>query len=215
MIWYSSPGIAGTSPLSKTLSQAPAVMRIDASGYRRTPWKNGGGVTIDIADEYRPGAEPGGWAGMVWRLGRTRIEVPAPFSDLSGNDRLLAVIGGRGLVLRRPDGTCLDVREPFRPVAFPGEWEIRSELNEGPVEVLNLMGARDRVRLDLRLVGAGEACPLCTTSIVFAPAGHAGLSLAGDALALADGDALRLSGRGDLGLQVESGIVAVAGIEPI
>lgn len=197
------------------MSQALTITRLPASGYRRTPWKNGGGVTVDIADAYLPGAEPGGWAGMVWRLGRTRIEVPAPFSDLSGNDRILAVIGGRGLALRRPDGSCLEVREPFRPVVFPGEWEIRSELDEGPVEVLNLMGARGRVRLDLRFARAGESCRLSDTTVVFAPADDASFTLAGDALGLPAGDAIRVSGRRDLGLRVESGTVAVASIEPL
>lgn len=197
------------------MSQALAYTRIDASSYRRTAWKNGGGVTVDIADEYLPGAEPGGWAGMVWRLGRTRIEVPAPFSDLSGNDRILAVTGGRGLVLRRPDGTCLEVREPFRPVAFPGEWEIRSELNEGPVEVLNLMGSRDRVRLDLRFLREGETCRLSSSTIVLAPAGDAVLTLPGETVGLPAGDAVRVSGRPDMGVQVESGVVAVAGIEAV
>lgn len=197
------------------MSEALAITRIAASGYRRTPWKNGGGVTVDIADAYRPDAEPGGWTGMVWRFGRTRIEVPAPFSDLSGNDRLLAVIGGRGLVLRRPDGTCLEVREPFRPVAFPGEWEIRSELDEGPVEVLNLMGARDRVRLDLRFLRAGDSCPLCATTVVFAPAGDAALRVGDADTALPAGDAVRFAAGADHGLRVASGMVAVAGITPI
>jgi environmental stress-induced protein Ves len=53
-------------------------IRLGPADYRRTPWKNGGGVTIDIAGAFAPGAEPGGWSGMIWRLGRTRIEHP-PF----------------------------------------------------------------------------------------------------------------------------------------
>ena len=28
---------------------------LDPAGYRHTPWKNGGGVTIDIAESMRPG----------------------------------------------------------------------------------------------------------------------------------------------------------------
>jgi len=33
------------------------IMRLDPAAYRRTPWKNGGGITIDIADAYAPGAD--------------------------------------------------------------------------------------------------------------------------------------------------------------
>ena len=53
--------------------------QLDPAAYRRTPWKNGGGVTVDIADAYMPGGEPGSWSGMLWRLGRTEIVVPGPF----------------------------------------------------------------------------------------------------------------------------------------
>ena len=60
-------------------------LRLDPKAYRRTPWKNGGGVTIDIADDYAPGAAPGSWSGMLWRLGHTQIVEPAPFSDLSAS----------------------------------------------------------------------------------------------------------------------------------
>ncbi len=77
-----------------------AIVRLDPKAYRRTPWKNGGGVTIDIADDHTPGSAPGSWSGMLWRFGHTRILEPAPFSDLSRFDRILTVIGGRGLVLR-------------------------------------------------------------------------------------------------------------------
>ncbi len=121
-------------------SNAPLLL--DPAGYRRTPWKNGGGVTVDIADAYRPGATIGGWEGMIWRFGRTRIEHPGPFSDLGGFDRHLAVIEGEGLLLHPAGEKSLDVRRPFQPVRFSGEWRIESELTRGPVGVLNLLADR-------------------------------------------------------------------------
>jgi environmental stress-induced protein Ves len=133
---------------------------LDPAGYRRTPWKNGGGVTVDIAAEYAPGAEPGGWTGMVWRFGRTRIERPGPFSDLTGYDRILTVIGGRGLVLRPEGHDPLDVREPFRPVRFPGEWAIESALEDEPVEVLNLMADRNAVEVGVAFLTGASDLPL-------------------------------------------------------
>jgi environmental stress-induced protein Ves len=167
--------------------------RVRAASYRRTPWKNGGGVTIDIADEYAPGAEPGGWAGMIWRFGRTRIERSGPFSDLSGNDRILAVVAGTGLVLRPEGQPPLDVREPFRPVRFPGEWAIESELEEGPVEVLNLIGARAKVAIDLTFVAAGGRVPLGSgVWVLYAPVGEAELRLEDQRLAIPSDDAVVL-----------------------
>ena len=119
------------------------------SGFRRTPWKNGGGVTIDIADAYRPDAVPGSWAGMIWRFGRTSIVAPGPFSDLSGYERLQAVVAGSGLVLETPAGE-IDLTRPFMPVRYDGGTPITSRLESGPVEVVNLIA--DRALCDIELI---------------------------------------------------------------
>lgn len=123
---------------------AGTAVPLDPARYRRLPWKNGAGVSIDIA-----------WDGDTWRFGRTPIPVPGPFSDYTGNERLQVLVAGRGLVLATPDGE-IDVRQPFRPVRFAGETPIVSRLEAGPVEVVNLIGVRDRVRLDLVVLRAGE-----------------------------------------------------------
>src|SRR5262245_30603214 len=99
---------------------------IDPAQYRRTPWKNGGGVTIDIAED------------DGWRFGRTPITAPGPFSDYTGFDRAQVLVSGCGLVLETPDGE-IDVRTPFKPVTFAGETPIVSRLEAGPVEVVNLI----------------------------------------------------------------------------
>jgi environmental stress-induced protein Ves len=126
------------------------------SAYRHTPWKNGGGVTIDIAGASRPGFQAGDWNGMLWRFGRTAIEKDGPFSDLIGFDRLQMVVAGRGLVLQTATGD-IDVREPLVPVRFAGETAIVSRLEAGPVEVVNLIADRAYASLDLRVLPAGTS----------------------------------------------------------
>ena len=138
-------------------------MRLDPKAYRRTPWKNGGGVTIDIADAYAPGAAPGSWSGMLWRLGRTQIvDAGAVLRPRRAIDRILTVIGGRGLVLEIEGGAALDVREPFRPVRFRGEDRIVSRLEAGPVAVLNLLADRTTYAIDVAILtrrrGAAARC---------------------------------------------------------
>src|SRR5581483_7559731 len=130
------------------------ITRLDPASYRRTPWKNGGGVAVDIADAYRADAVPGDWSGMLWRLGRTEIVAGGPFSDLSGYDRILTVIGGRGLMLQIEGGEALDARAPFRPVRFRGEDRITSDLEAGPVAVLNLIADRAHA-IDLAVLDGG------------------------------------------------------------
>lgn len=137
---------------------------IDPSQYRRTPWKNGGGITVDIAEQ-----------GDVWRFGRTPITEPGPFSDYAGFDRLQVLVAGRGLVLDTPDGE-IDVRTPFKPVRFSGETPITSRLEAGPVEVVNLIGDRVRVKLALDVLTAGGTLGVeAGTHLVYAP--HAATSL--------------------------------------
>ena len=187
-----------------------AIVRLDPKAYRRTPWKNGGGVTIDIADDYAPGAEPGSWTGMLWRLGHTRILAPGPFSDLAGFDRILTVIGGRGLWLDIEGGTSLDVREPFRPVRFRGEDRIVSRLEAGPVAVLNLMADRTRYAIDVLILSGGDGRPLdATINVVYALQDSA--VTIDESHALASDEALRIDGSGRT-LAVQSGRVALAKI---
>lgn len=145
---------------------APSITPLGPAAYVRTPWKNGGGTTVDIA-----------FSGDIWRFSRTPITVAGPFSDYSGFDRLQVLVMGSGLVLQTPTGE-IDVRRPFRPVRFAGETPIVSRLEAGPVEVINLMGERRRVRLDLVVLDAGEARPLGPgVHIAYCSAGRAVLQL--------------------------------------
>ncbi len=191
----------------------PAIVLLDPADYRRTPWKNGGGVTIDIAAAYRPGATIGGWNGMLWRLGRTRIERPGPFSDLAGFDRLLAVIDGAGLILHPRGRAPLDVRAPDRPVRFAGEWPIDSELTAGPVGVLNLLADRTAFAIDLVFPapGAGVTIPP-GIGLILALGGPAAVELGGIRCDLQPEAAARIDCEAPLGVTLRHGRVAVASL---
>src|SRR6478672_7938459 len=116
--------------------------------YTRSPWKNGGGIFTDIAGAWRADAVAKDWSSLLWRLASTPIVAPGPFSHMPGIDRLQMVVGGRGLVLKSPTEE-FDEREPFTTVRFTGELEIVTRLEEGRVEVVNLMGRRGAVALEL------------------------------------------------------------------
>jgi environmental stress-induced protein Ves len=136
---------------------------LEAARYRRVPWPNGGGVSVDVA-----------WCpAESFRFGRTPILAPGPFSDYTGSERWQVLVAGRGLVLQTPDDE-IDVRQPFRPVSFAGETKITSRLEAGPVEVVNLIGDRSRVRLGLSVlrVGDSQALNRCRT-IAYCAAGPA------------------------------------------
>lgn len=183
---------------------------LDPASYRHTPWKNGGGVTIDIAESMRPGFGPGNWDGMVWRFGRTAIVAPGPFSDLSGFDRQQVLVSGRGLVLETTEGE-IDVRQPFRPVSFAGETPIVSRLESGPVEVVNLIGDRSRVSIDLSCLvdGATRTCPT-GVHIIYAATTSCDLTINGKPCMIANGHAIRIDATEDFTVASRQGIAIVA-----
>ncbi len=185
---------------------------IDPAAFRHTPWKNGGGVTIDIAESTLPGFPPGSWEGMKWRFGRTAIVAPGPFSDLSGYDRQQVLVAGSGLVLETPAGE-IDVRQPFRPVRFAGETRIASRLEAGPVEVVNLIGDRSRVATGLACLPAGATSSLpAGVHVIYAARMSNELAVNGKACELAGDHALRIDADESFTLANRLGTAIVASI---
>lgn len=157
------------------------ITTLDPAGYVRAPWKNGGGVSVDIALD-----------GDVWRFGRTPITAGGPFSDYAGFDRMQVLVAGSGLVLQTPWGE-IDVRRPFQPVRFAGETPIVSRLEAGPVEVVNLLGDRRQVNIDLAVLEAGRTRALGPgLHIAYCPGGQARLQIGGKAYDLEADGGLRI-----------------------
>ncbi|MBU2865777.1 HutD/Ves family protein [Pacificibacter marinus] len=94
------------------------------------PWKNGGGITRNIAK---------GLLGTqaVWTVSRADVAQNGPFSDFAGMRRILTVVSGGGMKLTGPN-LSLDA-SLWRPVIFDGGIAIESHLTAGPLTDLNLM----------------------------------------------------------------------------
>ena len=84
----------------------------------------------------------------------TAIIEEGPFSDYTGYERLQVVTKGAGLVLVAPDHE-IDLRLPMHPRRYDGGTPIRTLLEKGPVEVVNLIADRGRFDIDLRVGKAG------------------------------------------------------------
>jgi environmental stress-induced protein Ves len=129
--------------------------------YRATRWKNGRGVSHQIA-AYPATA---GHDGIDWQVSRPEIAQDGPFSHFPGLDRQLTLVDGAGLVLRlrgAADGVDLERRidAPLEPFAFRGEWDVECRLLDGPVQVFNVMTRRGRAGARIEIVAAGAASPL-------------------------------------------------------
>ncbi|MBE0692190.1 MAG: HutD family protein [Aquamicrobium sp.] len=133
--------------------------------YRRMPWKNGQGLTEEVA------ALPEGVVvdGFDWRLSIAHVDGDGPFSLFPGIDRTIALLEGEGLALDLPGGGTVTLSPGGGPFAFPGEWAISSRNLGGPTIDLNIMTRRGRVDHVMRCValdGGRRIDPEGTTLVV-------------------------------------------------
>ena len=110
-----------------------------AASYRRMPWKNGGGETIEMV------VSPAGasFDSFDWRLSMAHVGAPGPFSLFTGIDRTLSVISGHGLTLTLPE-RAVTLNRCSAPFAFPGDVAVDSTLTDGAIDDLNVMTRRSR-----------------------------------------------------------------------
>ena len=104
------------------------------------PWRNGGGVTRQIASQPTPaspiqdGAGDGGWD---WRVSIADVTKAGEFSPFPGMERVLTVIEGE-LLLLSVDG-AEHLMEKYRPFRFAGGAATVSKLPTGDVRNLNVI----------------------------------------------------------------------------
>jgi environmental stress-induced protein Ves len=178
-------------------------------GHRRLPWKNGRGELVVIDGE---GGESWQNMGVAWHFGRTAIIEEGPFSDYTGYERLQVVTKGAGLVLIAPDHE-IDLRLAMRPRRYDGGTPIRTLLENGPVEVVNLIADRARFDIDLR-VGKVGAEMLCRSGrhVLYAPVGAAQVEVDGCAYTLAEDHALRMRTASGATVTVQDGQIIIGSI---
>ena len=68
---------------------------LPAAGYVEMPWRNGAGVTREIAIDDAPGAA----APFRWRLSMADLAGDGPFSELPDVDRVLLLLAGDQVAL--------------------------------------------------------------------------------------------------------------------
>jgi environmental stress-induced protein Ves len=180
-------------------------------GSERTPvpWKNGGGLTREVA-VFPAGSD---LAGFDWRVSIAEIRKPGPFSLFEDVDRRMAVlegrlslaIGGRPAVILTPGNDAL---------AFPGDVPVFAEPLGASVTDLNVMTRRSRC--------AARLTRCCAPQIVLEPHADTTLLVALSALlvcredvelSLAPLDALRIGRGGRCTITAPSGLPALHLIE--
>ncbi|MFE3000835.1 HutD family protein [Nocardia sp. NPDC059246] len=130
----------------------PSVAVVRVSDRRRVPWKNGAGVTEEIA------SGPGSTAGLpLWRISVADLgSTPSVFSAFEGIDRIFTVVGDHGVTLDWESRS--ETVTPWRPRKFDGAQAPRCT-PEGATRALNVMASTPEVGATVEPVDLG-ACPV-------------------------------------------------------
>ncbi len=163
-----------------------------AQDHIRMPWRNGGGVTGEVAREPAPGLDFG------WRLSIAEVARDGGFSSFAGCQRIIAVLEGQGMQLT-VDGQAQPVLGPGAPYAFSGDARVECRLPGGPIRDFNLIYRPERysVRLQWLAGRAFGAFHSAASTVLLFNAGAGPLRLLRDGVAhVAPGrhDCLRLDG---------------------
>ncbi|WP_027235758.1 HutD/Ves family protein [Leisingera caerulea] len=121
-------------------------MRISALTAQAVPWKNGGGVTRELAVHKEGGRK-------VWRLSLAEIAQSGPFSAFPGLARIHCVVEGAGHTLSN-DSTQLEAR-PLEPLCFDGGVDLHCRLRDGPCRAFNVIYDPGRVTAEPRILADG------------------------------------------------------------
>lgn len=150
-----------------------ALERFDLVQVPATPWKNGGGATREIAC-WPPGAD---MDHFDWRVSVATVAQSGPFSCFAGVDRVITLLTGDGMQLRRSRSQAQShshsqspsqietpppvdhVLQPLTPFAFAGDDGMDCDVLRGACTDFNLMTRRGRWQGRVRVIRGAALLP--------------------------------------------------------
>lgn len=182
-----------------------------ASNYRRMPWKNGGGETVEVAVS----PEGAALSDFDWRVSMATVATDGPFSIFPGIDRTLSIIDGNGMQLAIGGDNPLLLTQDSAPLAFAADVAVTATLAEGPITDLNVMTRRDGLRHRVERVDIDSRAtfqPAAPTWLLLCHRGALTVEWSGQSVDLGQGDTLLLEQAGAVELLLEQpGDVEVSG----
>lgn len=116
-----------------------------------TPWKNGGGMTQEIACS----PAQADLHSFDWRLSIAHIASDGDFSAFPGVDRVITLLEGEGVHLSSPSGDIDHaLKTPLTPFAFPGDATVQAHLLGPDCHDLNVLTRRGVWQAHVSLVTA-------------------------------------------------------------
>lgn len=111
--------------------------------YVEVPWRNGRGVTSEIARDPAAGDE------FAWRVSIAGISENGPFSNFVGCNRVILTLDGEGISLEHAELDRSVLLGSLEPYEFSGDWATSCQLRGGPVRDFNVI--TDRTRASARV----------------------------------------------------------------
>lgn len=136
------------------MNRERSVTVVRAESLARTPWKNGGGVTAQLAI-WPQGAE---FARGEFdaRVSAADVAASGPFSEFRGFERVLVIVAGAGLRLDHGEHAPRARLRPLEPYRFAGEWPTHGELVDGAVRDFNVFTRRGVLRAEVEAARLGQ-----------------------------------------------------------
>ena len=143
-----------------------SVLRIDLRRIEPQPWKNGAGLTREMAFG-GPSA-----AAFDWRISVAEVERDAPFSAFPGIERCITLLRGAGMRLRADDGSIDHaLTTPLAPFRFSGDLPLTATLIGGACSDFNVMTRRGRYRSEVSVCRGVAELPDADITLLFCSAG--------------------------------------------
>jgi uncharacterized protein len=109
------------------------MVHLHAERYRSMPWRNGMGVTREIAREPAVGED------FRWRLSLATVASSGPFSSYAGYRRSVTLVEGEGFQLRVSGQEPMVLDSVGATALFPGDASAHCTLIDGASTDISLM----------------------------------------------------------------------------
>jgi uncharacterized protein len=155
--------------------------------HQLVPWKNGLGMTREVANGHRPDGS------MLWRVSLATVDRDGPFSDFTGYKRVIMMLEGEGMRLDFGSHGTAWLERPFVPVVFDGAWLTSATLMDGPTRDLNVVTAQQDAASEVEVLPVAKALDIEGRGLTLVHVLRGSIAAAADTLDT--GDTLRLDGK--------------------
>ncbi|NQY36534.1 MAG: HutD family protein [Alteromonadaceae bacterium] len=142
---------------------------IPPNQFKEIPWKNGQGVTTELAI-----SKGGSLFDFDWRLSIASVVENGPFSDFSGYLRNLVLLEGEGIELHHDERRTDELTALLSVATFDGGCKTIGTLKSGPIKDFNIMVNADKYQVEVETYIERESIkiPSCDLCFVYSLSGE-------------------------------------------